>query len=400
MRLCLKKADFFCKVEPYLSVEEASMPNCAIICEYNPLHNGHLRLLNAVRELAGDGTVLCLMSGNFVQRGEPALLHRLDRAAAALVCGADLILELPLTTSIASAEAYAAGAVRVLRELGNVDYLCFGSECGDTARLMQTAEQLLSEEFRIQLRQQLDAKLPFAQARQVALEALSGDGSLLCSPNDILAVEYCKALRGTTLRPWTLRREGDYHGGAEPQQPSASWLRMHSQSWETRMPAAALALQRDALHYRYEYGERAVLARLRTLTDADWAALPYGGEGLWRRLMFAARETCNLNELLEKAATKRYPRARLRRMLLCAYLGITAEAMERPAPYVRLLGFRPQGQALLRGWRKAELPILHTGEPGMTSDYWTLESRADILYELCAQHLAPRRRERVVRWQD
>ncbi len=373
------------------------MPNCAIICEFNPLHNGHLRLLDAARALAGEGAVLCLMSGNFVQRGEPALLHRLDRAAAALACGADLVLELPLTVAVASAEAYAAGAVRVLTALGGVDLLCFGSECGDAARLTAAAAALGSEAFPAALRAQLDRKLPFAAARQAALETLTGDGALLGSPNDILAVEYCKALQGTDIRPWTLRREGAYHGGSEPGQPSAGWLRAHLGDWAGRIPPAALALQQSAPRYGLGYGERAVLARLRTMSGADWEALPYGGEGLWRRLMSAARTGCGLAEILETAATKRYPRARLRRMLLCGYLGLTAADLARPAPWVRLLGFAPRGQALLRQWRGGAFPVVHTGEPGPDPDYQALETRADALFALCADALTPPRRERVLR---
>jgi len=373
------------------------MPNCAIICEYNPLHNGHLRLLNAARERAGEGAVVCLMSGNFVQRGEPALLHRLDRAAAALACGADIVLELPLTVSIASAEAYAAGGVRILHELGGVDDLCFGSECGDAQRLTAAAAALQSEDFAALLRQQLDAKLPFAAARQAALEALCGEGALLASPNDILGVEYCKALRGTDITPWTLRREGAYHGGSDEAQPSASWLRAHPGDWAARMPEAALALQQTAPRYGYAYGERAVLARMRTLTDAEWEALPYGGEGLWRRLMTAARTGSSLDEILRTAATKRYPHARLRRMLLCAFLGLTAEHLTAPAPYVRLLGFRPGGQALLRQWRKAALPVVHTGETGPDAAYQALETRADALFALMGEEILPQRTERVLR---
>ena len=192
------------------------MPNCAIICEYNPLHNGHVRLIEAAQALAGEGAVVCLMSGNFVQRGEPALLHRLDRTSAALACGASIVLELPLTTAIASAEAYAAGAVRVASELGGIDYLCYGSESADVQRQMSVARTLKSQEFQALLRENLAQKLPFAVARQAALETLTGEGGLLVSPNDILAVEYCKALLDTDIRPWTLHRAGAYHGGSDP----------------------------------------------------------------------------------------------------------------------------------------------------------------------------------------
>ena len=379
------------------------MPNCAIICEYNPLHNGHVRLLQAVRTLAGEnGTVVCLMSGNFVQRGEPALLHKQDRAAAAVACGANIVLELPLTTAVASAEAYAAGGVDVLARLGGIDFLCFGSECGDAERLNAAARALKSDTFAAQLRRELDTGLPFAAARQAALEATTGDGALLSRPNDILAVEYCKALHGTQIVPWTLMRQGDYHSGADAAQPSASWLRANDASWSGRMPPEAAAIQQAAQRYGFAWGERAVLARLRTLSDAQWEALPYGSEGLWRRLMRAARQERTLDAVLEQAATKRYPRTRLRRMLLCAYLGLTD--LSQRAPYVRLLAFRPSGQALLRSWRGGALPVVHAGESGTDAAYDAMERRAAALYGLMAQDLtAARHCEnecRVIRWNE
>ncbi len=380
------------------------MSNCAIICEFNPLHNGHQRLLDAARTLAGeDGTVVCLMSGNFVQRGEPALLHKLDRAAAALAAGADVVLELPLTAAVASAERFAGEGVRILAALGGVDWLCFGSECGDAARLTAAARALQSAAFPAALRRQLDGGLPFAAARQAALETLTGDGALLAGPNDILAVEYCKALAGTNIQAWTLRREGAYHGGSDPAQPSASWLRRSDtpEAWVERVPPAALTIQRRAARYGYTYGQRAVLARLRTLTDAQWEALPYGGEGLWRRLMAAARSADSLEAALETAATRRYPRARLRRMLLCAYLGLTAEELSAPAPWVRLLGFSPAGQPLLRQWRGGALPVLHVGTAGPDAAFDALERRAAALYGLLAEDLSAARHDeracRVVR---
>jgi len=381
------------------------MPNCAIICEYNPLHNGHVRLLQAARTLAGEnGTVVCLMSGNYVQRGEPALLHRQDRAAAATACGADVVLELPLTAAVASAERYAAGGAEVLTRLGGIDYLCFGSECGDVQRLQAAAQALKSDAFAVQLRRELDTGLPFAAARQAALEALTGDGALLSRPNDILAVEYCKALQGTQITPWTLQRQGDYHEGKEPAQPSASWLRAHDTGWSGWMSTEAASIQQSAQRYGFAWGERAVLARLRTLPDAAWEALPYSSEGLWRRLMYAARAERTLDAVLEQAATKRYPRARLRRMLLCAYLGLTADDLAQQAPYVRLLAFRPSGQALLRSWRGGALPVIHAGETGPDAAYHALERRAAALFGLLAQDLTAARHSedecRVIRWTE
>ena len=189
-----------------------------IIAEYNPLHRGHEYQIAQARRLTGADYIVVVMSGCFTQRGTPAVLDKYDRTRMALSGGADLVLELPVRFACASAEYFASGAVSVLNRLGCVDYLCFGSECGDTkalidaALLLEKAEQSL--EYQQKLREALKAGLSFPAARSRALEAFPGtDPSLFFLPNNILGIEYCRALAAqkSAIRPFAIRRRGSYH---------------------------------------------------------------------------------------------------------------------------------------------------------------------------------------------
>ena len=187
------------------------MKTAAVICELNPFHSGHLRVFEAAREMGAD-RVIAIMSGDFVQRGAPAVIDARSRAECALKCGADLVLLLPAVYATASAEGFASGAVGILDKLGCVDILVFGSECGDTARLKKCAAALIDESdgFRAGLREGLRMGLSFPAARQ---RALGGEGDILGGPNDILGVEYMKALMrlGSGITPVAVKRLGMGH---------------------------------------------------------------------------------------------------------------------------------------------------------------------------------------------
>ena len=194
------------------------MQVAGIITEYNPLHSGHVHLMEEVRRLLGPETaVVCVMSGNFVQRGDFAIVGKHARARAAVESGMDLVLELPLPWAVASAERFADGGVQVLLGTGLVSHIAFGSECGDADALERAAKALLSPELGGFVRRELTRGDSYAAARQRALRAMlpTEDAALLESPNNILGVEYCKALlrRDSAIRPLTVRRRGTgYHG--------------------------------------------------------------------------------------------------------------------------------------------------------------------------------------------
>ena len=179
-----------------------------IICEYNPLHLGHKKQLDTVRAADPDGGIVCLMSGNFVQRGMPAVFDKMLRAKAAVQCGADLVLELPVTVSLSSAEGFAAGGVSILSKF--CSHLCFGAETADGEALTELAAALLSPHFPAALREELDKGYSFPKARQNALESMGYNSAVLSSPNNILAVEYCKAIldQNSKLIPMPIFRQG------------------------------------------------------------------------------------------------------------------------------------------------------------------------------------------------
>lgn len=376
------------------------MKTIGVICEYNPFHNGHAKQLALLRER---GTVVCLMSGNYVQRGEPAILDKSVRAHAAVACGADVVLELPLTYAVRSAEGFADGAVDLLTKLGCVDTLAFGCEETDEEKILATAKALLTPEFPGFLKIELAVGRSFPAARQRALERLGADAELLRAPNNILAVEYCKAIvrRGETTTPLMMHREGNYHLSDDPENPSASFLRGR-EDWTGFVPEAALAAFRDAPRYSSAAGERAWLARLRSMSDEEFAALPYGGEGLWRKVAAACRSERTLEDVVTAAKSKRYTRTRLMRLLLCAYLGISEERLNEEAPYARVLAVSARGQSVLREMKKlGVVPVVNPGALPPDAAYWKLEQRAAALYGLfrCDEIGAPdtERRARIVR---
>ena len=354
-----------------------------IICEYNPLHLGHKKQLDYLKSLGND--VVCLMSGNFVQRGAPAVMDKMARAEAAVRCGADLVLELPVTAALSSAEGFAAEGVRILSHF--CDNLCFGAETADTKVLTGLASALLSPEFPEHLRAKLDKGLSFPAARTAALEAMGLDAAPLNTPNNILAVEYCKAIlaQDSAMKPMPILRRGSYHDTLpDAENPSATAIRamMPGRSWLDYIPAEAHACLSGAAVHTLAAGERAILCKLRAMTDAEFEVLPYGSEGLWRKLMHASRFEAMLEDVACAVKSKRYTRTRIDRMILCAFLGLTAADLATPAPYARVLAFNDRGREILKTARQTfDLPNIGEKQGHM---YQLIEDRCDALYGLFA----------------
>lgn len=361
------------------------MKTVGIICEYNPLHRGHVKQFDLIRSKFGaDTAIVCLMSGNFVQRGHPAILDKTLRATAAVCCGADLVLELPITYSLSSAEGFAAGGVRILGSF--CDYLCFGAETADENSLIQTAYALLSEDFSPLLRRHLETGKSFPAARQAALEDMGLQGELLTSPNNILAVEYCKAIlsQDCAMKPLPIHRGGSYHDELpDEENPSATAVRklmLSAGDFKSLVPAAAWEIFSDAPLHTLDAGERAILAKLRTMRDAEFEMLPYGSEGLWRKLMHACRSEATLDGIIAATKSKRYTRTRIDRMIMCAFLGISLQDMLSPVPYTRVLAFNDRGRSVLKAARQTGT-FLNAGEIDLT-DYGTKERQIGDLYGL------------------
>ena len=344
-----------------------------IVCEYNPFHNGHAyHITRALQELGADEGVVCVMSGDFVQRGEPAVYSKYARAEAACRCGADLVLELPLPWCLASAEGFARGAVGLLGGIG-VEHLAFGSETGEAAELDALARALLLPDSQSEIRSLLadSPNLSYAAARQMIMEKRLGEtGKLLAQPNNILGVEYIKAIYDLRLdmEPLAIRREGSVHDGeGVPGKRSASELRgfLHrGGSIRGEVPEQALKVYENERRLGRELRDRsvletAILSRLRLFDEAYYSRLPDAGEGLGTRIFQAVRREASYDGILAAARTKRYPLSRIRRLCLCACLGVQAGMADGTPPYARVLAANERGREILRDRSaKAALPFV------------------------------------------
>lgn len=348
------------------------MTVCGIVAEYNPFHAGHAHhIVQTRRALGADTAIVCAMSGNFVQRGDLAVMEKYARAEAAVRCGADLVLETPLAACLSSAEGFARGAAALLDALGSVSHLSFGAEQADLALLQQAADLSLRQSEA--LRQGLAAGLPYAAAMQQAVSAADPEaGALLASPNNTLGVEYLRALaaRGSRMQPLAIKRKGSAHDSDTPADglPSASYLRGlladgDIEACRPLMPEASFAvlgreIQSGAAPVTRSAVDLAVLAHLRRLDVA--ALLPFCSrdDGLAHRLADAIRDNASFSAVCTAAQTRRYPLARVRRVLLRAWLGLPQSVPPEPQ-YIRVLAIGRQGRGLLRRMKDTcALPII------------------------------------------
>ena len=371
-----------------------------IIAEYNPFHSGHSYHIRQARRQLGEGSpVVCVMSGNWVQRGDAALCDKWSRTAMAIRGGADLVLELPTLWAVSSAETFARGGVFLLHATGVVDTLSFGSETGCLPPLQTVADYLDSEAYLPALRRHLDKGISFPVARHRAVHEGCGQAAeCLQNPNNNLGVEYLRAIRYTNsgITPSTLLRQGVAHDSpaSSADFASASHLRQRLLSGDTSPLTPYLTLEdetvlREGGLSSLTYGTRGVFARLRAMSPEEFLLLPDSGEGLHNRLWEAVQQTSNLEDLYTLTKSRRYPHARIRRLVLWAFLGIHAEDRHDHPPYLRVLGMNRRGQALLKTMKAtATLPILtkpaHVRELDREAQ-WTLEleARCTSLYDLC-----------------
>lgn len=373
------------------------MKTVGIICEYNPLHLGHKKQIDRIRAEFGEETaIVCAMSGNFVQRGAPAIMDKSIRAQAAVACGADLVLELPVTAALSSAEGFAAAGVKLLSPICST--LCFGAETADREILTAAAGALLRDDFPPLLHTELDTGKSFPAAREAALKRMGIEAGLLSKPNNILAVEYCKAIlsQNSPMEPFPIHRQGSYHAlSVDADNPSATAVRnlmLIAHNWKTCVPLNARPILEGASLHSTAAGEKAILAKLRTMTDTAFEALPYGSEGLWRKLMHACRRENTLEDILNITKSKRYTRTRIDRMVMCAFLGLTAADFEMEIPYIRVLAFTSRGRAILKEAKKEGI-YCNAGE-SFDHPYWDMEKRCGDLYGLfCVDGTEPPGRE-------
>ena len=339
-----------------------------IVSEYNPFHNGHLHHLNYSKQITKSSFTIAVMSGNFMQRGDTALVDKWTRAEMALKAGIDLVIELPTLYAISSAENFADGAVKILNSLGVVDYISFGSEIGEIAPLNDVASILYKEpkEFSNLISRQLKSGLSYARARELAVSMYFGSSKkykeVLENPNNILGIEYLKALKKhrSSIQPITVKRDYSDYNSKNVKNGIASATAIRTMLEQNKnihyvVPYETYELMEQKQENReivanLSVFEKEILYTLRKMTVQEIATLPDVSEGLEYRIKEAANISNNLETLLYNIKTKRYAETRIRRILLYALLGIKQKDInmsKRVTPYIRILAFNKHGKRII-----------------------------------------------------
>ncbi len=368
-----------------------------IITEYNPFHNGHKYHIEQSKAITGCDAVVCVMSGNFIQRGEPALINKFARANIALQSGVDLVIELPLPFAMSSAESFGFGAVKILDSIGIVDCISFGSEHGDIDSLKFIANILANEpdNYKTELKKQLQSGLSFPVCRQIAIEKYiesnpikhseTNLSSILETSNNILGIEYLKALYRlkSSIKPYTIERVANQYNSPvfTGDISSATAIRNSIFSINNNLSpslccstvqaipdAAKIILEKEFKDGRGPNNintyENILLAFLRYTSIKNLGELPGISEGLEYRIKKAAEISGNIYELLSNICTKRYTQTRIQRILFSLLAGITKNDMDLfqqygGPQYARVLGFNKIGRELLSKTKKSSLlPII------------------------------------------
>ena len=363
----------------------------ATAAEYNPFHNGHAYHISQIKKLGADG-IIAVMSGSFVQRGEPAVMSKFERAKCAVRNGVDLVLELPVSFSVGSAERF-AGCVRIAEATGVVSKFCFGSENANVPTFEKTVETLETPEFSSVLKEELSEGKTFAAARANALKELGAFAPE--KPNDILAVEYIKELKRlkSKIVPVAIKRVGDYHGGSTGF-ASASEIRRKIDGGvlpkedlpkETSETLEKLLLQGKA-PAKIENLERMLIGFFRNAEAEELKEYYAVTEGAENRIIAAAKTATSIEDFYEKVKTKRYTMATVRRMIIAPFLGI--KKAEPTIPFLRVLAFNARGAEIMKNIKKSsDLPLITNFTPELAAvsefaEQIVLERRATDIFSL------------------
>lgn len=340
----------------------------AVVSEYNPFHNGHLKHLAYSKQLTKADFSIAIITGNFVQRGDTSIVDKWTKAEMALKAGFDIVIELPTIYAISSAENFAEGAIKILNNLGIVDYLSFGSELGEISPLNDLANLLYKEpkELSALINQYVKTGISYPKAREMALMQFLGNSQkhkqALNHPNNILGIEYLKALKKyrSPIRPITIKREYSEHNSATIKKGIASstairTLLQKKKNIHTLVPFETYELLENCI----EEGkivpslaafEKEIIYTLRRMTLSEIANLPDVSEGLENRIKMAANNYNHLGELIDNINSKRFTQSRIQRILLYALLNISQKDMNqsrKTTPYVRVLGFNKHGKKIV-----------------------------------------------------
>lgn len=387
-----------------------------IIAEYNPFHNGHRYQLEKSKELGEWTHAVAVMSSNYVQRGETALISKWARAEMAVKNGIDLVIELPTLWSTSHAQRFALGGVSLLESLGCVDMLSFGSECGNIDELIECKNAINSEAVGERLKENLEYGLSFASARAEALRTVYGNRffDILEEPNNTLGIEYLQALDklGSNIVPMTVKRVGAAHDSILRNENFAcasdirSMLLDESREWEMFVPQSVVDIynrekENNQAPCPISKLEFSILCCMRQLSAEDIGLSPDVSEGIEYRIHDAALKASSLEELYQLAKTKRYSHARIRRIVLHAFMGFTAEDYKENPPYIHVLAMNDKGKEILKEAKeKAKKPIVtKASDFDELDDYgrhvFALEDMCTDVYSLASPVILPCGREKT-----
>lgn len=383
------------------------MKTAAIICEYNPFHNGHEYHIMQTRKITGADRVIALMSGNYVQRGTPAIMDKKIRAKAALLCGADLVIELPLFASTASAPDFAFGAVSLLNQLGVIDYLSFGSECQEINKLRQIASFLIKyeEEIEAGTKHFMNLGYSYPKAKEMYLSKHLSDSSLidiLKQPNNILGIEYLKALirLHSPITPVCIKRVANEHHDHEltPIISSATSIRtaVEQNGLEplfSRVPDAVHSLYKE--HYQKDFpicsDDFSILLHSKIFSMDTPSKIVGISEDFYDRLLKKYRPDLSFEQLVFACKSKNITWSKVSRNLLHIILEITNSKLSiarryQMAPYYQILGFRRSSSSLIKDIKKySSIPMIRHLRP--LNDPLPDDVKELLYTEQYAQHL-------------
>lgn len=357
------------------------MTTGALICEYNPFHNGHKYMLDMMRR-DGCDCIIAVMSGSFTQRGDVAVYSKFSRTKEALLCGADIVIELPCVYAVSSAQRFANGGCEIIKATTIVDRVYFGSESGDISALQKAADATLDSKINEKVKTFMDEGDYYPVALQKAVEEFHGKetADILSSPNNTLGIEYIKALKGSNIEVRTIKRTGVGHDSVDTTDTIASASNIREMILRKDDFRAFIPNNTSEANPAFlSYGERAILLRLRELSADEIENIPDVAEGLHNRISAVSKEKNTTEEILSQIKTKRYTHSRLRRILICALLGIKKEHQEIPVPYIRILGFNSRGENAIRSMNKsASLPLVIN----VASGYKNLDAKAKEIFDI------------------
>jgi predicted nucleotidyltransferase len=382
------------------------MTTVAIISEYNPFHNGHKHQIEKIKDRFGEDTaIIAIMSGNYTQRAETAFCGKEIRAKCAALCGVNLVLELPFPYSASSAEIFADSGVEIAERLGVVDYLSFGAECADEEKIKACAQIMLSKEYKLLRDEIYEAQnVGYAEACERAYATLfPGDDPIQFTSNNILAIEYTKALlaRNSNIKIYAVKREGSAYNDADLSDTSFSSASAIRRAYsderlfgelshalpEQVMQTLAVAERNGELPTDYEKLSTAIISHFRLNPPGSFE--PYDATGgLYNRLYSASLEANSIHSLLEQSATKKYTNARIRRAILNSLLAVTSSDVKVPPRFTQVLAMDSIGMRLLKAIKKVSTfqvltkPSAYDAFDEISVRQKRLSEKADAIFEL------------------